>query len=661
MKQASRQERLLVAEGWCASPDPSVRLRGVELASRQGTGGAELIFAALTDVDSSVREAAIRAATRAVPPARLLDGVASEDDAVLRAAASEALRLMGPRARRALEKGLSSKDDDVVMFSLQIIGGAGLEECVPHVIERLAHPNTNVAQAAVDALAAIRTPAAVGPLVGMLTGDQWLRLAAVLALGRIGDPRAVVDLVPLIEDELVGSAAVEALGRIGDASAIEPLCRALAAEERTVERDTLLVALGRCLAASGARPPVGTALAPAEPYLLTAMRANDPDLREAANRVARAFAIASLAPELVAHVDDSPVAAETVEYLARLPEGSGIAAVLTRAAADERPGIRAAALRVLARRSEAWGDALLARALEDPEPSVVAGAVRGVATRMAPGAFTELLPLLFHSSEKVWSRAFEALRVVARPEDEARLKELVRSASGPELLAYVELSRRLDPARFADAWLARLDDAEPELLKLLLRALAAAPGAGVKERLVPYLEHPSATVRTLAIEALSHGTPAPGIAQELHRRLLSDRECSYYLVRALGRLKHTAAVEDLVTLFVPAPALEKVAILEALGAMETPRAGRFLEDELASRDRERRRAAAAALARHYREGRLQLFLRLAADEDWAVRNSAVLPLAELGGARAHGALKRLLEDPEEVVRRSAAAAMGARR
>jgi HEAT repeat protein len=104
-----------------------------------------------------------------------------------------------------------------------------------------------------------------------------------------------------------------------------------------------------------------------------------------------------------------------------------------------------------------------------------------------------------------------------------------------------------------------------------------------------------------------------------------------------------------------------VAILEALGAMQTPVAERFLKTELESMDRERQRAAATALSRNFREGNLALFARLARSQDWALRNTAAWALGEIGGEESREVLRSLVADPQEVVARTARAALERRR
>ena len=115
--------------------------------------------------------------------------------------------------------------------------------------------------------------------------------------------------------------------------------------------------------------------------------------------------------------------------------------------------------------------------------------------------------------------------------------------------------------------------------------------------------------------------------------------------------------DDLIGLYAQASSLEKVAILEALGAMETAPAERFLKAELESLDRERQRAAAMALSRHFRKGNLPLFLKLARSQDWSLRNTAARALGELGGEQARSALNELCRDQQQVVARTSQAAL----
>jgi HEAT repeat protein len=659
--------RLATAREWCRDADPLVRGRGLELAARLGRAGRDLIWAALEDRDAATRQAAIRLAAHKLPASRLLEGVAHEANSVLRTACIDALKQKGPSAVPALRKATASEDPDVVLFTLQILGAMPEEEAAPILLGFLSHPDLNIAQAAVESLGDLRCRRAVGPLLELLEGDLWLRFAAILSLGRIGDSRATLELLKLTGDESLGTTALEALGRIGDPSAIEPLCREVVREDRFPQRDAFLTSIGECLGKAGTEPPrlrdpevtAAPGRDPFRGYLRECLGAEAPELKAAANRLVRAYGDETLYGGLVEHLDEPALAPETVAFLGALPEAKGAEAILRAAAAHPRPAVRSATLWVLGLRAEAWGNEVVTAKLSDPDPNVLASAVRCLARRCPAGTFGKVLPLLFHDSEAVRNRALESLPYLARPSDVDLLGRLLEETEpGERLLAYVEVSRRLERGPFVPRWLARIPGAPTELLRGLLRALSEVTGPEVTASLRPLLDHPEPSIRTLAIECLAHPENAPEIGPLLKARLHADRECAYYVVRALGRLRYAEAAADLMAFYAEAAPLEKVAVIEALGAIGTPAGARFLEAELHGRDRERRRAAAAALAKHHREGRLATFLKLARAEDWSLRNTAAWALGEIGEKEAAPVLRKLTADPEEVVARTAKSALG---
>jgi HEAT repeat protein len=96
-------------------------------------------------------------------------------------------------------------------------------------------------------LDAVKQLEAAGDVEGLLDltrpgGNSDLRVAAILALGRLGDARAVAPLVELLDDAWsnVWRAAESALARIGE-SAVEPLIRAV---ERSGVREHAARVLG---------------------------------------------------------------------------------------------------------------------------------------------------------------------------------------------------------------------------------------------------------------------------------------------------------------------------------------------------------------------------------------------------------------------------------
>ena len=86
---------------------------------------------------------------------------------------------------------------------------------------------------------------AVEPLLEALE-DLRLRWGAIVALGDIGDARAVEHIIPLLDDRdpLIKGAAAIALGKIGDSRAVEPLIQVLTNEKGVVIRQFAVQALG---------------------------------------------------------------------------------------------------------------------------------------------------------------------------------------------------------------------------------------------------------------------------------------------------------------------------------------------------------------------------------------------------------------------------------
>src|SRR3954471_2365392 len=202
------------------------------------------ILAGLEDESAVVRDRAIRLAARYIEPQVLGELVADEVNATRRNAAITALERQGPYAVPHLRTMLARPEVDVVMFALQMLSRIGDPLAVHGVLPLVTHPDPNVAQAAIEALGQLRHREAVPTLLQVLRGDLWLQLAAIDALGEIGDPVAVGPLVALIPESLVAEPAVIALQRIAAPESLEALLRKLMVVRETPLRDGLLLAIG---------------------------------------------------------------------------------------------------------------------------------------------------------------------------------------------------------------------------------------------------------------------------------------------------------------------------------------------------------------------------------------------------------------------------------
>ena len=99
------------------------------------------------------------------------------------------------------------------------------EKDIPGLIKALGHNDLDVQYMAVEALGNIKDPAAIPPLVNLLSENQYsaVRWKSAEALAKIGKD-SVEPLIRLLRhpDEDVRWKAAIALGEIGDVRAIDP-------------------------------------------------------------------------------------------------------------------------------------------------------------------------------------------------------------------------------------------------------------------------------------------------------------------------------------------------------------------------------------------------------------------------------------------------------
>lgn len=120
------------------------------------------------------------------------------------------------------------------------------EKDVPGLIKSLGHKDIDVQYMAVEALGDLQDPAAIPPLVNMLSEDQYsaVRWKSAETLVKIGK-ESVEPLIVLLHhtDEDVRWKAAIALGEIGDVRAIDPLIGLLCDQDRYV-KGRVAIALG---------------------------------------------------------------------------------------------------------------------------------------------------------------------------------------------------------------------------------------------------------------------------------------------------------------------------------------------------------------------------------------------------------------------------------
>jgi HEAT repeat protein len=186
----------------------------------------DLLLPALTEGDYFLSETAAKALVRIGGPAvkaliSMLGGVQ-----FVRIAAARGLGEIGDSGAIApLIAQLNDKDREfkgIVVDALVRFGECGIEA----LIAALKDGDSSMRREAALALGKLGDARAVEPLFAVLNdGDSYVRDTVAKALGILGDARAVEPLIAALNDgdSHVHYAAAAALGELGDARAVEPL------------------------------------------------------------------------------------------------------------------------------------------------------------------------------------------------------------------------------------------------------------------------------------------------------------------------------------------------------------------------------------------------------------------------------------------------------
>jgi len=235
-----------------------------KLAATRGMALADSLFPLLAAGEAPVRQAAV-AILRVIP----------DQTALIHRFVEFSRSLLGWVRERALDSLLDL--------------GPGMGSAVRDLLRDPDPGIRATALALVDSMGGSELYETVVPL--LQDDDWWIRVSAANVLAQMGDRRAVGPLVNALQDEETRWAAVEALGRLGDPRALPALAKLLGSSSTEVRMETLLALRNFD-----------------HPNLMTAFRRvaeNDPD------RVVRARAV-----ELMEEVASRK--GETIADLARL-------------------------------------------------------------------------------------------------------------------------------------------------------------------------------------------------------------------------------------------------------------------------------------------------------------------------------------------------------
>lgn len=198
---------------------PSERKDAVEeLRDGMGAQAVPYLVTALMDENLGVQQAAIDALIDIKSPAvvtAVIPLIGMENNASLRNMAAEILGMTGSEDMEAMTSLLKEEDSDIRRFAADIIGEIGDKQGVPALTEALEDKNPNVRSSAANSLGRIKDSRALEPLVRRLEAEreEWVKFSVIEALGKIGDKRIIVHLMPYLNggNDALLMASAEAL------------------------------------------------------------------------------------------------------------------------------------------------------------------------------------------------------------------------------------------------------------------------------------------------------------------------------------------------------------------------------------------------------------------------------------------------------------------
>jgi HEAT repeat protein len=667
----------------------------------------QLILEALADRSTSVREVAVAWAARCLEPGLLVPLVADAADAAVRNAALAALERQGPYAVGAVERLTNDPDADLAMFACQVLGTIGGPTSIEPLMAALARPEVNVVQAATEALGRLKAVPAVPALVKLLERDAWLQLAAVDALGAIGDPSAVEPLLRLVPDSFVAETALDALRRIGSPTVLPALFPLMLESSRASLRDAMLDAAGAALV-HDVRPEVLHAMgqavesdhAPGSLWHFLAERLSGVGITEAAvpdsppcrddrgerrggtarvrsaGALALALEVPSLLPLVVRWAASKDGAGWIRPMVVRFVVGVEHCSTPTRVGVEHcsvgaeqcsaptgllaNPDARIRAGCVRAFPPGEIGVGPLMQALDDPEVEV------RVAAADALGELGDALaaePLAVCSESEIATERAAALRALARM-PAASLEPILgpwleEGSTEPRLIAALTVLGSAHVEGLEARVLELAANTLGSIKRLALHAVATIPGSRAEVLLLRALADRDPSLQVESLDLLV-GRGGRRVVTTLLALLNVSDSLRYHVIRALGHLEVERAAEPLMALFPTAPLHEQLEILGALGRLGVAESRPFLYGRLTHPQKEIRRAAAQALVDLAEPSDLEMFRGLAGDADWVLRGEAARALGRLDLPEARETLLDLVRDLEPTVAHTARTALADR-
>jgi HEAT repeat protein len=275
-------------------------------------------------------------------------------------------------------------------------------------------------------------------------------------------------------------------------------------------------------------------------------------------------------------------------------------------------------------------------------------------------AFRSLFALLTEEDPAVRQAAIGALNSLGHPEMSGHVTALLAGADPRGRESAVRIAGYFGYAECASAVLACCGDADESVRRAALEQVPFLAEEGAVAILERALDRDTPRARAAAAGAL--GKVAGAAAREaLHRAVTdSDTWVRYFAARSLAQHRHEPDLDVLAKLAAADPApYVRIAALDAIGAIDGPRAAALLAVYAEDEDSSISAAAIAALGHVADAEALQCLLQALRSPDPVRRLAAIGGLAEGGGAERVMALRwTAAADADDDTARAALAGLG---
>ncbi len=655
-----------LSQGLCSGSEEERYNILLELTELDSIETVPSLVTAVGDESSRIREGALQALGSFDPETIFpeFEGMIRDDDnASRRNAAMEAFPLYGRVGAEYVLNMLKDKNEEVRLFSAQILGEIADSVSVEALIDALTDDDENVRHAAAESLGKIGDARAVEPLRESLkSGDFWASYAAVNALGCIGDPSAVEALLPLLDDEMLRQGVVDALGNIGNPEAIDALVSLLSGNMSGLRNDVIAALVKIQSRMESYEIPQSVRDNFREKGLvheiLQTLSQSDIEVKKNSIIALGWLKAESAVDELLTLINDYELEEYVTGAIVSIGE-SAIPALIKKL--EEEDGERKLSLI----RSIGWiggeeADRCLIPLLEHKNTDVCCQTILVLSSSLdKPEVRSALLTHLGTENPEIRATLVDVFSKDSSPELTEALLEKIKSKNRDEQMASIKILAGRRAKEAIVPFVGLLDSPYSEIRAEVFSALGLLGLEKVKShKLLEGLKDNCPAVRKAAVKCVcshSDGNIKSSIVGMLYD---SDSTVRIEAIKAMGIMRQSGFALDLAKLYQCADKLEKIAIIDAMGNMDGSESVNYLIEILKDSNSDLKGAAIDALGK-LKAGRAVSAIVVTLDDlEWSVKCSAIEALANIGDERAYKYLCNKLKDNEEIVRKKAIMALG---